>query len=226
MTIKDPDERSFYAIETVENRWSVRELNRQFDSGLYMRLALSKDKEEVHKLALHGQEIQQVEDIFKEPYVLEFLWLDEHASYSESELEQAIINNLQQFILELGKWFLFVGRQQRISNGSDHYFIDLVFYHRFLQCFVLIDLKIGKLSHADMGQMTLYVNRYDKNIRQEWENQTIWLILCKEKNDFVLEYALPNDSTIFAKEYQTYLPNKEQLQQYLQQHLAKTITLE
>lgn len=218
MSIKNLDERNFYLIETSKNNRSIRELNRQFDSALYERLALSRDKKWVKKLAEKGQIVDDIHDSLKDPYVLEFLGLREENRYSESDLENAIINHLEHFLLELGKWFSFVARQKRISNWTDHYFIDLVFYHRILNCFVLIDLKIGKLKHQDIGQMQMYVNRYDKEIKTEKENPTIWLILCMEKDEFVIEYMLGNkdNQQIFAREYQLYLPSKSELKNYLE----------
>lgn len=217
MSMKDENERSFYTIEASKNNRSIRELNRQFDSGLYLRLALSRDKDWIKALSEQWQLINKPEDVVKDPYVLEFLGLREDHRYSESDLETAIITNLEHFLLELWKWFTFVGRQQRITNWPDHYFVDLVFYHRFLKCFVLIDLKIWRLSHADMWQIMLYVNRYDKNIKQNNENPTIWIVLCGENNKFVVEYALPDEnSQIFAKEYQLYLPDKEELKKLLE----------
>ena len=155
MRISDPDERRFYEIEAANNNWSVRELNRQFDSALYQRLALSRDKEAVKELAIKGQTIEKPEDILKDPYVLEFTGLPELPQYTESKLEQRLIDELQTFLLELGKGFSFVGRQQRITIDEDHYFVDLVFYNRFLRAFVLVDLKIGQLKHQDLGQMPL-----------------------------------------------------------------------
>ncbi len=222
MSIKDEHERSFYAIETHTNNRSVRELNRQFDSGLYLRLALSRDKDKIQELATKGHIIQTAEDVFKEPYVLEFLGLDEKSEYTESQLEQAIIDYVERFLLELGKGFAFVGRQQRITNWAKHYFVDLVFYHRFLRCFVLIDLKLGKLDHSDLWQMQLYVNWYDEHVRQEWEHQTIWLVLCRENDHFLLTYALPKDNEqIYAKEYQTYLPDRKKLEDHLTQYVQQ-----
>jgi predicted nuclease of restriction endonuclease-like (RecB) superfamily len=212
ISITSPSERSFYEIEAIQNQWSVRELNRQFDSSLYERLALSKDKKGVKKLATKGQIIEKPQDLFKEPYILEFLGLSERDNYSESDLETAIINNLEHFLLELGKGFTFVSRQKRITSGVKHFYIDLVFYNRLLKCFVLIDLKIGELKHQDIGQMQMYVNYFDQNQKAKEENPTIGIVLCKEKDDFVVKYTLPKDNKqIFAKQYQLYLPKKEEL---------------
>ncbi|MBT3817430.1 MAG: DUF1016 family protein, partial [Candidatus Magasanikbacteria bacterium] len=213
MAMKDNDERSFYEIECIENNWSLRELNRQFDSALYQRLALSKDKAGIKKLSEKGQVIEKTSDSLKEPYILEFLGIEDSHQYSESDLETAIINNLEKFLLELGKGFTFVARQQRITNGPDHYFIDLVFYNRLLQCFVLMDLKIGKIKHQDIGQMQMYTNYYDREVKIKKENPTIGIILCRENDHFVVKYSLPKEENqIFAKEYKLYLPKKEELE--------------
>jgi len=220
LSVKDEDGRNFYLIESAENNWSVRELDRQINSSLFERLLLSKDKKGVKDLAEKGQIIKNVEDVLKDPYILEFLGLEESPKYSESDLEAAIINNLEKFLLELGKGFSFVARQQRFSSGTDHFYIDLVFYNRLLKCFVLIDLKIGKITHQDIGQMQMYVNYYDRELKVKDENSTVGMILCKEKNDFVIEYTLPEDNNrIFAKEYQLYLPQKEELKKLLQKYL-------
>lgn len=212
MRIPDPDERRFYEIEAANNNWSVRELNRQFDSALYQRLALSRDKEAVKELAIKGQTIEKPEDILKDPYVLEFTGLPELPQYTESKLEQRLIDELQTFLLELGKGFSFVGRQQRITIDEDHYFVDLVFYNRFLRAFVLVDLKIGQLKHQDLGQMQMYVHYYDRFVKMPDENKTIGIILCRDKKDALVEITLPDETNpIFASKYQTVLPNKEEL---------------
>ncbi len=185
----------------------------------FVRL-LSKDKPGVKKLAKKGQIIEHIDDVLKEPYILEFLGLEESNRYSENDFESAIIDNLGKFLLELGKGFSFVARQKRFSDGSDHYFIDLVFYNRLLKCFVLFDLKIGKITHKDIGQMQMYVNYYDREIKTSEENPTAGIILCKEKSDFVIKYTLPeNNNQIFAKEYQLYLPQKEELKKLLSKFL-------
>lgn len=213
MSISNADERNFYEIETTENNWSLRELDRQFNSSLYERIVLNRDKKGVKLLSQKGQIVEKPEDILKNPYILEFLGLDENHKYNENEMEEAIISNIQKFLLELGKGFSFVARQKRFSFGHDHFFIDLVFYNRILKCFVLIDLKIGKLQHQDIGQMQIYVNIYDREVRKSAENPTVGLILCKEKNEIVVEYTLPkNNSQIFARKYQLYLPTKKELQ--------------
>ena len=220
LSVKDDNERNFYIIETADNNWSVRELDRQINSSLFERLLLSKDKPAVKKLSEKGQIIEHINDILKEPYILEFLGLEESHRYSESDLESAIIDNLGKFLLELGKGFLFVARQKRFSDGTDHYYIDLVFYNRLLKCFVLFDLKIGKITHKDIGQMQMYVNYYDREIKTTEENPTVGIILCKEKNNFVIKYTLPEDNNqIFAKEYQLYLPQKEELKKLLSKFL-------
>ena len=212
MRISDPDERSFYEIEAAENNWSVRELNRQFDSALYQRLALSRDKDAVKQLATKGQIVEKPQDILKDPYVLEFTGLPELPQYSESKLEQRLIDELQSFLLELGKGFSFVGRQQRITIDEDHYFVDLVFYNRFLRSFVLVDLKIGQLKHQDLGQMQMYVHYYDRFVKLPDENKTVGIILCRDKKDALVEITLPDETNpIFASKYQTVLPNKEEL---------------
>lgn len=212
MRITNIDERNFYEIECINNAWSVRELNRHFNSGLYERLTLSKDKESISKLAKQGQIIEISNDIIKDPYILEFLNLPEHSHYNESDLEQELINKLEHFLLELGKGFSFVGRQVRFTFDEEHFRVDLVFYNRFLRCFVLIDLKIGKLKHQDLGQMQMYVNYYDRFVKTEEENATIGIILCKDKKDALVEITLPKDNTqIFASRYLTYIPSKEDL---------------
>lgn len=212
MRIDDEKERSFYEIESEKYNWSVRELKRQYDSALYNRLALSRDKEGILKLSEEGQIIEKPKDLIKDPYILEFLGLPELHQYSESQLEQEIINKLEHFLLELGHGFAFVARQQRISFDDKHFYIDLVFYNRVLRSFVIIDLKIGDLKHQDLGQMQMYVNYYDREMRLEGENKTIGLVLCQNKSDFVVEYTLPeNNEQIFASKYKTILPSKEDL---------------
>ena len=220
MTIKDPDERSFYEIESRQAGWDVRELKRQKASCLYERLALSRDKEGIRKLVKEGQVITRPEDLLKEPLVLEFLGLDAQASYSETDLEQAIINRLEHFLLELGKGFLFEARQKRFTFDEDHYFVDLVFYNRLLRCYVIIDLKLDKATHQDLGQMQMYVNYYDREVKLPEENPTIGLLLCKSAKKTVVELTLPKDTNIHAKEYSLYLPSKELLKQKLDEWSA------
>lgn len=216
MRISNPEERRFYEIEAIENKWSLRELERQFDSSLYERLALSRNKEEVLQFSKQGQIVEKPQDLLKDPYILEFTGLPELPCYSEKELEQKLIDNLQSFLLELGKGFAFVGRQVRLSFSEEHFFVDLVFYNRLLKCFVLIDLKRGKLKHQDIGQMQMYVNYYDREVKLEDENSTIGLLLCADKDNAIVEYTLPKDNNqIFAAKYATILPSKEQLQQLI-----------
>lgn len=219
--IKNADERSFYEIGAAGQSWTLRELKRQFDSGLYERLALSRDKEGIRQLAREGQIVSQPQDLLKEPLVLEFLGLAEQSRYSESELEGAIIDRLGQFLLELGKGFLFEARQKRFSFDDDHFFVDLVFYNRLLRCYVLIDLKLGKLTHQDLGQMQMYVNYFDRHVRLEGENATIGIVLCKKKHQALVEITLPKDANIHAREYQLYLPGKEELRQKLEEWTAE-----
>ena len=208
--------RHFYEIETYRNGWSKDELGRQYGSSLYERLTLSREKEEVMRLALEGQQIEKPDDIFKDPYVLEFTGLPEEAVYSETELEKRLIDNLQMFLLELGRGFTFVGRQVRFTFEEEHYRVYLVFFNRLLKCFVLFDLKVGQLKHQDIGQMQMYVNYYDRKVKLEDENPTIGIIICKDKKDAVVEMTLPKDNNqIFASKYQTVLPSKEELQQLM-----------
>lgn len=217
MRIDDEKERRFYEIESEKHNWSVRELKRQYDSALYTRLALSRDKEGILKLSEQGQIIEKPKDIIKDPYILEFLGLPELHQYSESQLEEEIINKLEHFLLELGHGFTFVGRQQRITFDDKHFRIDLVFYNRILKSFVLIDLKIGELKHQDLGQMQMYVNYYDREMRLEDENKTIGIVLCQNKSEAVVKYTLPeNNEQIFASKYKTILPSVEVLKQLLE----------
>lgn len=217
MSIDDENERRFYEIETYKNNWSLRELQRQYDSALYTRLALSRDKKKVIELSEKGLIIEKPKDAIKDPYVLEFIGLPERPSYTESDLEQKLIDKLEHFLLELGTGFTFVARQKRITFDEKHFRIDLVFYNRILKCFILIDLKIGELKHQDIGQMQMYVNYYDREIKLKDENQTIGLILCQNKSEAVVEYTLPeNNEQIFASKYQTVLPSKERLKQLIE----------
>lgn len=212
MGIKNADERNFYEIEATSCSWSLRELKRQFNTGLYERLALSRDKDAVRNLALKGQLVTKPQDLLKEPYVLEFLGLDEKNHYSESDLETAIINKLEHFLLEMGKGFLFEARQRRFTFDEDHFFVDLVFYNRLLRCYVLVDLKLGKLAHHDLGQMQTYVNYFDRYVKLEDENPTVGIILCKKKHNALVEITLPKEANIHAREYQLYLPDKKELE--------------
>lgn len=216
LKIKDADERRFYELEAEKGNWSLRELQRQVNSSYYERLALSRDKDGVRKLAQEGQLLEKPTDILKSPFILEFVDLKEDSGYSENDLETAIISKLEHFMLELGKGFLFEGRQRRISLDGDHFWIDLVFYNRLLNCFLLIDLKIGRLTHQDIGQMQMYVNYYDRKIKKAEERPTIGIVLCKEDNKAVVEFTLPlNNEQIFSKEYKLYLPSKEELKKQL-----------
>lgn len=219
--IKNEQERCFYELEATTQNWKVRELKRQFNTSLYERLALSRDKASVRELAKKGQLIETARDILKEPLVLEFLGLNEQASYSESDLESAIIKQIEQFLLELGKGFLFEARQKRFTFDGDHFFVDLVFYNRLLRCYVLIDLKIGKITHQDLGQMQMYVNYFDRMVKTDAENATIGIVLCKQKRTALVEITLPKDANIHAQEYQLYLPSKEELQRKLQEWAAE-----
>lgn len=218
MRISDVNERHFYEIEAAKNDWSLSELKRQFNSALYERLVLSTNKDKVMRLATEGQVIEKPEDAVKDPYVLEFLGLPELPEYSETELETRIIDHLQKFLLELGTGFAFIGRQVRFTFNEEHFRVDLVFYNRLLRCFVLFDLKIGELKHQDIGQMQMYVNYYDRKVKLEDENPTIGIVLCKDKNNAVVEMTLPENNTqIFASKYQTVLPSKEELKRLLEE---------
>ena len=212
MRIENPAERSFYETECQNQNWSVRQLQRQYNSSLYERLALSRNKDEVMRLATEGQTVEKPTDIIKSPLTLEFLGLKPDSSYSESHLENAIISKIQTFLLEMGKGFLFEARQKRFTFDEDNFYVDLVLYNRLLQCYVLVDLKIDKLSHQDLGQMQMYVNYFDRFVKQDFEKPTIGILLCKEKNDALVELTLPKDANVYASAYQLYLPDKALLQ--------------
>lgn len=217
MRIDDVNERKFYEIESFKCNWSLKELQRQYDSALYTRLVLSRDKNEICELSEKGLVIENPKDAIKDPYILEFIGLPEHSSYSENQLEQKLIDKLEHFLLELGTGFTFVARQKRISFDEKHFHIDLVFYNRILRSFVLIDLKIGELKHQDIGQMQMYVNYYDREIRMKDENKTIGLILCQNKSESVVQYTLPeNNEQIFTSKYLTILPSKEKLKELIE----------
>jgi predicted nuclease of restriction endonuclease-like (RecB) superfamily len=207
------DSRAFYEIEAIKNNWSARELERQINSLLYERLAKSRDKKGLLRLATKGHEIQKAGDVFKDPVVIEFLGLPESHRLVESNLEEALITNLQLFLLELGKGFAFVSRQERITLDGDHFYIDLVFYHTILKCYVLIDLKVGKLTHGDLGQLQLYVNYFDRERRTTGDQPTLGLILCTDKNDAVVKYTLSpeQEKKIFASRYKLHLPTEAEL---------------
>lgn len=221
MRIENQSERSFYEIESVANQWSLRELKRQYHSSLYERLALSRNKDEVMQLAKQGQRLEKPEDILKNPLTLEFLGLEDKSVYSESDLENAIISKIQYFLLELGKGFLFEARQKRFTFHEKHYFVDLVFYNRLLQCYILIDLKTEELGHGDLGQMQMYVNYYDRYVKVPFEKPTIGILLCKKRNQALVELTLPENANIYASEYSLYLPDKQLLQQKLTEWLEE-----
>lgn len=212
ITIDDELERSFYENECVKESWDVRSLRRQMDSGLFLRLAASKDKQGILELANKGIVIQKPQDIVKDTYTLEFLGLPEIGQYSESDLEQRIIDNLQKFLLELGKGFAFVGRQYPLTVNNTHYYVDLVFYHRILKCFVLIDLKKNSVKHEDIGQMNMYMGYFAKEENEPNDNPPIGIILSHNKDELLVEYATYGmDSNLFVSKYELYLPNKEEL---------------
>lgn len=226
LRVDTPEARAFYEIEALANAWSARELERQINSLLFERLAKSKDKPGLMQLANQGQTVAKPADIFKDPVVMEFLGMPESPRLVESKLEQALVDNLQAFLLELGKGFAFVSRQERITLDGDHFYIDLVFYHTILKCYVLIDLKVGKLTHGDLGQMQLYVNYYDRERRTEGDNPTLGLILCTDKNDAVVKYTLGPDHrrTIFTSRYKLHLPTEAELRAEMQRELRELQT--
>ncbi len=217
MRIENVEARSFYEIEATQQQWSVKQLSRQVGSSLYERLALSRNKDEVMRLACEGQAIEKPSDIIKNPVTLEFLGLKPEVAYTESKLENAIIDKMQQFLLELGKGFLFEARQKRFTFDERNFYVDLVFYNRLLQCYVLIDLKTGDLTHQDLGQMQMYVNYYDRHVKQDFEKPTIGILLCKEKSDALVELTLPKDTNIYASQYSLYLPDKALLKRKLKE---------
>jgi len=215
MRIQDPDERRFYEIEATRQQWTFRQLQRQYSSSLYERLALSRDKDGVMKLAEEGQTIEKPTDMLKNPLVLEFLDMAELPQYSESDLESAIIGKLQAFLLELGKGFLFEARQKRFTFNEQHFMVDLVAYNRLLKCYVLIDLKTDLVKHQDLGQMMMYVHYFDRYVKTEDERPTVGILLCREKDDMLVQLTLPEGENIYASEYSLYLPNKALLQRKL-----------
>lgn len=217
MRIDNPDERRFYEIEAKRQNWGYKWLQRQVASSLFERLALSGDKNKVLQLAENGQIIAQSADVIKNPIALEFLGLNPDSTYSESKLESAIISKLQTFLLEMGKGFLFEARQKRFSFNEDNFYVDLVLYNRMLQCYVLVDLKIDKLTHQDLGQMQMYVNYFDRYVRLDFEKPTIGILLCKSKEDALVELTLPKDTNIYASAYELCLPDKSLLQTKLKQ---------
>ncbi len=216
LRVEDKVTREFYVKECENESWSVRELDRQINSMLFERLALSKDKKSVLMLAKKGQVVGTAQDLVKDPYVLEFLGLNELSSYSETELEEKLISNLKNFLLELGKGFAFIARQQRLTLEDEHFYVDLVFYNRLLSCFVLLELKIGKITHKDLGQLQMYVNYYDRKVKLSEENPTIGILLCADKNEAVVKYTLTEgNKQVFASKYKLYLPSKEELEREL-----------
>ena len=219
--VSNPEARRFYEIEAYKQQWSKRQLQRQIGSGLYERLALSRDKDEVMRLATEGQVVEKPADIIKDPLVLEFCGLKPEASYSETDLESAIINRLQDFLLEMGKGFLFEARQKRFTFEERHFYIDLVLYNRLLQAYVLVDLKMDDLTHQDLGQMQMYVNYYDRYVKEDFEKPTIGILLCERKNDALVELTLPKDANIYAQQYALCLPEKALLQQKLREWIAE-----
>jgi len=222
LKLDDPLERSFYEQQTVHERWSVRELVRQKESALFLRLAASKDKAGILQLAAQGQIVEQPADLLREPYVFEFLKIPEPYQVSETQLEAVLCDHLQQFLLELGKGFTFVGRQYRITLNNTHYKVDLVFYHRILRCFVLIDLKINDVQHHDIGQMNMYLGYFASEENGEGDNPPIGIILSRNKDELLVEYATYQmNSTLFVQKYQLYLPDREALRHQLELSLRE-----
>lgn len=221
MRIDNPAERSFYEIEAYKQQWNKRELRRQVASSLYERLAMSREKEAVIRMAKDGLTMEKNSDILRDPVVLEFCGLKPDAAYYESDLENALIDKLQPFLLELGKGFLFEARQKRFTFNEKHFFVDLVLYNRLLQCYVLIDLKVDDLTHQDLGQMQMYVNYYDRYVKQDFERPTIGILLCKQKDDALVELTLPQDTNIYAQQYALCLPDKTLLQEKLKEWIGE-----
>jgi predicted nuclease of restriction endonuclease-like (RecB) superfamily len=217
LKLEDPLERSFYQKQAIHERWSIPELKRQKASSLFLRLAASKDKQGIQKLAAQGQLIEQPSDLLREPYIFEFLKIPEATHISETQLETVLCDHLQSFMLELGKGFTFVGRQYRITLDNTHYKVDLVFYHRILRCFVLIDLKLGDVQHHDIGQMNMYLGYFAKEENIEGDNPPIGIILSRNKDELLVEYATYNmNSQLFVQKYQLYLPDRESLRRELE----------
>lgn len=219
--IQNEDERDFYERLAIQENWGKRELSRQYGSSLYERMLIGKDKQQILRLSKKGRLAEKPADLVKDPYILEFLGIPEQTDFSETELESRLIDHLQEFLLELGTGFAFVARQKRFTFEEDHFRVDLVFYNRLLQCFVLFDLKTEKLKHQDLGQMQMYVNYYDRYEKTDFENPTIGILLCPQKNDAVVELTLPENSNIFASQYQLYLPDKKLLQKKLQEWIEE-----
>lgn len=221
MRIQNEDERDFYEHLAIQENWGKRELSRQYGSSLYERILIGKDKQQILRLSKKGRLAEKPADLVKDPYILEFLGIPEQTDFSETKLESRLIDHLQDFLLELGTGFAFVARQKRFTFEEDHFRVDLVFYNRLLQCFVLFDLKTEKLKHQDLGQMQMYVNYYDRYEKKDFENPTIGILLCPQKNDAVVELTLPENSNIFASQYQLYLPDKKLLQKKLQEWIEE-----
>ena len=221
MRIQNEEERDFYERLAIQENWGKRELSRQYGSSLYERMLIGKDKQQILRLSKKGRLAEKPADLVKDPYILEFLGIPEQTDFSETELESRLIDHLQEFLLELGTGFAFVARQKRFTFEEDHFRVDLVFYNRLLQCFVLFDLKTEKLKHQDLGQMQMYVNYYDRYEKTDFEKPTIGILLCPQKNDAVVELTLPENSNIFASQYQLYLPDKKLLQKKLQEWIEE-----
>ena len=220
--IPDPAKREYYELEAVNEGWTGRQLERQINSMLYERLLLSNDKEAVLAVARKERIPETPQEIIKDPMILEFLGLERKASYYEKDLESAIISHIADFLLEMGKGFSFVARQKRLLLEDDEFFADLVFYNRLLRCHVVIELKTGKLTHQDLGQLQMYVNYYDRKVKLPEENPTIGIVLCKDKNNAVVEMTLPENNTqIFASQYETVLPSKAELQRLLNEQIEE-----
>ncbi len=222
LSIEEDLSRQFYENQSLKENWSVRELKRQINSALFHRIALSKDKKGIIDISKKGIIVNNAKDIIRDPYILEFLDMPENDKYSEKELEHKLINNLQMFLLELGKGFTFVKRQFRITIDNTNYYVDLVFYHRFLKCFVLIDLKIGKVNHTDIGQMNMYLNYFKEEENSPEDNEPIGIVLSAEKNNFLIKYALGGISNnLFVSKYKLYLPDKKELEDKLRKIMEK-----
>ncbi len=222
ISLDNEDKRTFYIAESIKNNWTSRQLERQIDSSLYERLLLSNDKDGVLAVAKNEKLPSDAKEIIKDPIYLEFLGLKREASYYEKDLEQAIITHLQDFLLEIGNGFSFVARQKRIHIDGDDFFVDLVFYNRLLQCFVIIEIKTQKLTHQDIGQLQMYVNYYDRIEKLPHESLTIGILLCANKNDSVVKFTLPeNNKQIIASQYKLYLPTEQQLLEELRKELKQ-----